>query len=119
MDVPGREAQHSGVGVDRFLSLDRPAAELAGAVIDAPGHPDAYSVGGALAFPVHHRLQVVHVPDDPDELLRLHEVEGDGAGDVLALGDDALGDVPDDRGLYETGLDAVPVQVLLESVYIH
>ena len=59
------------------------------------------------------RLQIVNSLDHPDELLRLHQVEGDGPVHALPLWDDALGDVPEHRGLDEAGLDAVPVQGLL------
>ena len=59
------------------------------------------------------RLQVVNSLDDPDELLRLHQVEGDGPVHALPRWDDALGDVPEHRGLDEAGLDAVLVQGLL------
>ena len=70
-------------------------------------------MGGAAAFPAHHRLQVVNSLGHPDELLRLHQVEGDGSVHELPLWDDALGDVPEHRGLHEAGLDAVLVQVVL------
>ena len=70
-------------------------------------------MGAALALPVHHRFEVVHVLDDPDQGLRLHQVERDGAGDVLPLGHYALGDVPYHRGLNQAGLGPVSVQVLL------
>ena len=62
-----------------------------------------------MALPTDHRLQVVNSLDYPDELLRLHQVEGDGSVHALLLWDDALGDVPDHRGLHEAGLDAVLV----------
>ena len=66
-------------------------------------------MGSALVLPPDHRVQVVNSLDYPDELLRLHQVEGDGPVHPLPLGDDALGDVPDHRGLHEAALDAVPV----------
>ena len=69
----------------------RPAAEGAGPVIEAPGHPDAEAVGRAAALPAHDRLQIVNSLDHPDELLRLHQVEGDGSVHALPLGDDAPG----------------------------
>lgn len=72
-------------------------------------------MGGAPAFPAHDGLQIVPVLDDPHQFLRLHEVERDGAGDGLALGYGALGDVPEDGGLDQTGLGAVPIQVLLRQ----
>ena len=70
-------------------------------------------MGGAAALPAHDRLQVVNSLDHPYELLRLHQVEGEGSVHALPLWDDALGDVPEHRGLDEAGLDAVPVQGLL------
>ena len=96
--------EHPGVGVDRLLPLYGPAAEGAGPVVEAPGDPDAEALGGAAALPAHDRLQIVNSLDHPYELLRLHQVEGDVAAHLLSLGDDALGDVPEHRGL-----DAVPV----------
>ena len=75
-------------------------------------------MGGAAALPPCDCLQVVHVLDDPDEGFRLHEVEGDSALDVLSLGHDALGDVPDHAGLDQGGLGAVPVQLLLGEVEV-
>ena len=47
----GREAQEAGVGVDRLLPEGGAAAELAGAVIEAPGHADADAVGDVPALP--------------------------------------------------------------------
>ena len=70
-------------------------------------------MGGAAALPAYDPLQVVNSLDYPDDLLGLHEVEWDGSVHALPLWDDALGDVPDHRGLHEVGLDAVPVQGLL------
>ena len=55
-----------------LLPLDGPAPELAGAVIEAPGYPDADPVGRALALPADDGFQVVHALHDPDEMLRLH-----------------------------------------------
>ena len=107
--VKPREA---GVLLGGLLPLDAPAAEDAGAVVDAPCHPDAEPVGTPAALPAGHDLQVVDPVHDPDKLLGLHEVEGDPAGDVLPLGDDAGGHVPYDRGLDQRGLDAVPVELL-------
>ncbi len=69
-------------------------------------------MGGAAALPAHDSLQVIDVLDDPYELLGLHEVEGDSAGDVLALGDDAHGYVADHRRLDDGGVRAVQVDVL-------
>ena len=89
------------------------APELAKAVIGPSCHPDAEAVGRAAALPAHDRLQIVNSLDHPDELLRLHQVEGDGSVHALPLGDDALGDVPEHHGLHEVGLDAVLVKVLL------
>ena len=43
--------------------------------------------------------KVVDVLDDPDQLLGLHQVEAYGTVDVLALGDDVFGYVPDDGAL--------------------
>ena len=105
--------EHPGVGVDRLLPLYGPAAEGAGPVVQAPGDPDAEAVGCAAVLPLDHRLQVVNSLDHPYELLRLHQVEGDGSVHALPLWDDALGDVPDHRGLDEAGQDAVSVHVLL------
>ena len=82
-------------------------------VVEAPGHPDAEALGGAAALPAHDRLQAVNSLDHPYELLRLHQVEGDGPVHALPLWDDAMGDVPEHRGLDEAGLDAVLVQGLL------
>ena len=113
VDVLGREPEHPGVGVDRLLPLYGPAAEGAGPVVQAPGHPDAEALGGAAPLPAHDRLQIVNSLDHPDELLRLHQVEGDGPVHALPLWDDALGDVPEHRGLDQSGLDAVLVQGLL------
>ena len=109
----GREPEHPGVGVYRLLPLYGPAAEGARPVVQAPGHPDAEALGRAAALPPDHRLQVVNSLDHPDELLRLHQVEGDGPVHALPLWDDALDDVPEHRGLHEAGLDAVLVQGLL------
>ena len=95
--------------MDRLIPFYGLAPEGAGPVVEAPRYTDAEPVGGALALPADHRFEVVDVLDDPDELLGLHQVEGDGAGDVLALGRDALGHVPCDGGLDQAGLDAVPV----------
>ena len=81
-------------------------------VVDAPCDPDAESVGAAPSFPSGDDLQVVHALHDPDQFLGFHQVERDSALDVLLLGDYALGDVPDDRGLDQGGLDSVPVQLL-------
>ena len=113
VDVLGREPEHPGVGVYRLLPLYGPAAEGAGPVVEAPGDPDAEVLGGAAALPAHDCLQVVNSLDHPYELLRLHQVEGDGSIHALSLWDDALGDVPDHRGLHEAGMDAVLVQSLL------
>ena len=112
VDVLGRQSQRAGIRVDCFLPLDGPAPELAGAVVEALGDPDADPVGGALALAADDSLQVVHALDDPDELLGFHQVEGYAALDVLALGDNALGDLADDRGLNEGGVGAVGVDVL-------
>ena len=68
-------------------------------------------MGSAAAFPAHHGLQVIDVLDDPDEGFGLHEVEWDVAGDGLALGNDPLGDIPDDHGLDHAGVGAVQVDV--------
>ena len=113
VDVLGGEAHHPGAGVYRLLPLYVPAAEGAGPVVQAPGDPDDEALGRAAALPADHRLQVVNSLDRPDELLRLHQVEGDGSVHALPLWDDALRDVPERRGLDEAGMDAVPVQVLL------
>ena len=118
VDVLGGEAQESGIGMDGFLPLDGAAPEGAGPVVDSAGDPDAQAMGAALAFPPHDGLQVVHLLEDPDQGFRLHQVEGNGAGDVLPLGDDPLGDdplgdIPDDGSLDQAGLGPVPVQVLL------
>ena len=115
VDGLGREAQHPGVGVDCLLPLYGSAAEGAGRVLETPGDPDAEAAGRAATLPPDHGLQVVNSLDYPDELFRLHQVEGDVAARQLPLGDDALGGVPDHRGLHQTGLGAVLVQVLLSQ----
>ena len=51
----------------RLLSLDGPAPEGRGAVVEALGYPDAHSVGGTSVLPAGDRLQVVDGVDDPDE----------------------------------------------------
>ena len=109
----GRESEQPRVLVDGLLPLDAPAAEGPGPVVDAPRHPDADSLGTAPAFPAGDDLQVVDAVHDPDQGLRLHQVERDPAGDVLPLGDDAGGDVPYHGGLDQGGLDSVPVQLRL------
>ena len=75
-------------------------------------------MGGAAPFPAHDGLQVVHVLDDPYQGFRFHEVERNPAVDVLPLGHDALGDIPDDGSLDQAGLGAVPVQALLGQVEV-
>ena len=109
----GGQPQEARYRRDRLIPFYGPAPEGAGLVVEAPGHPDAEPVGGALMLPADHRFEIVHVLDDPDQGFRLHQVEGDMAAHLLSLGDDALGDVPDHRGLHEAGLGAVPVQALL------
>ena len=106
-------ADHTPWPTAVFIPLYGSAPEGAGPVVQAPGRPDAEAVGGALALPPDHYLQVVHVLDQPGELLRLHQVEGDAAAHQLPLWDDALGDVSEYSRLHEAGLDAVPVQGLL------
>ena len=71
-----------------------------------------------MALPPDHHLQVVNFLDYPDELLRLHQVEWDGAARQLPLGDNPLGDIPDNRGLDQAGLGSVPVQALLGRVEV-
>ena len=61
----------------------------------SPGGP------GARPFPGSRLL------DYPDQGFRLHQVEGDWGAEALALGDDSLGDVPDDGGLDQAGLGVV------------
>ena len=51
VDVPGREAQQAGIGVDRILPLNGAAAECRGPGVEAPGYPDADPVGSAPALP--------------------------------------------------------------------
>ena len=97
--------------MDGFLPLDGPAPEGAGPVVDSAGDPDAQSMGGAAAFPPHDGLQVVDVLEDPYKLLGLHQVERDGAGNGLALGHYALGDIPDDCGLDQAPMCFLFVQV--------
>ena len=82
-------------------------------MVEAALRLDTDAVGRAASLLAHHGLYVVNALDHPDELLGLHQVEGHGAAHPLALGDDAPGYVPDHRRLYEAGLDAVPVQVVL------
>ena len=94
VDMLGGEAQEAGVVVHRLLPLDGATPEGAWPVVDAPGDADAEPVGGALPFPAHDGPQVVDVLDDPDQLLGLHQVEGDVAGHALPLWDDSLGDFP-------------------------
>ena len=101
--------------MDGFLPLDGAAPEGAGPVVDAPGNPDAQSVGSAPAFPAYDGLQVVDVLEYPYKLLRLHQVERDGAGDVLALGHDALGD----RGLDQAGLVQVDCEPIHQQIPGH
>ncbi len=108
----GGEAQEAGIGLRGLLSLDSAAAELAGAVIESLRHTDADSLGQSPALPSGDGFQVVHALDDPDKPLGLHQVEGDSALDVLALGDDAHGDVPYNRGLHDGRVCAVLVDAL-------
>ncbi len=55
---------------------------------------------------------------DPDEFLGLHEIERYAACDVLPVGDDALGDVPDDGGLDDLGEYPVLVHLGLGEVEV-
>ena len=48
----------------------------------------------------------------PDELLGLHKVDGDSGLDVLPLGDDSLGYLPDDRGFDHGREDSVLVDLV-------
>ena len=66
VEVLGGEAQESRIGMDGFLPLDGAAPEGAGAVVHAPGHPDADAVGYASALRAHHGLQIIHALDDRD-----------------------------------------------------
>ena len=68
-------------------------------------------MGTAAVLPAGYDLQVVDAVHDPDQGLRLHEVEGDPPLDVLPLGDDSGGHVPYDSGLDQCGLDSVPVEL--------
>ena len=103
VQVLGGEAQESGIGMEGLIPKGGSAAEGAGPVVDSAGDPDAQSMGGATALPAHDSLQVVDVLEDPYKLLRLHQVEGNSAGDGLALGYDALGDIQDNRSLDQAG----------------
>ncbi len=85
-----REALESGVGLDGLVPVDLPASEYSRPVVGALGNPDAEPVGLAAFFPPGDDLQVVDVPHDPDEGLRLHQVERDPGGDVLLLGHGCL-----------------------------
>ena len=95
--------------VDCLLPFDAPAPGCAGPVVDALGEPDAQPVAGAAAFPASYDFQVVDVLHDPDEFLGLHQVERHPAIDVLSVGDDALGDIPDNGSLDDLGEDSVLV----------
>ena len=92
--------------------LDGLAPKAAGAVVDASGDAYAEDVGGAAVLPAGLGLVVVDVLHDPDELSRLHEVEGDVAGGGLSLRRDAVGDVSEYGGLDHLGEDSVPVQLI-------
>ena len=75
-------------------------------------------MGVASSLPASNDLRVVDPFRDPEQSLRLHQVERGSAGDVQSLGDDALGDVPDDVGLDHCSKDAVPVQLLNGEVEV-
>ena len=84
-------------------------------MVEAPGYPVVDAVEGTATLPSRDGFQVVDAVDDPDKLLRLHQVEGDGTVHLLALGDDALGYVPYDRGLYRAGVGPVDVDFVPQS----
>ena len=85
-------------------------------------------MGAPPSLPTGDYFQVVDPVHDPDQGLRLHQVERYPAGDVLSLRDDALGDVPDDRGLHDgvqrpvlvrlAAGDSEMVQVPVETVLL-
>ena len=54
--------------VHGFLPFDCTASEGTGGVVDAPGDPDAQSVGGTAPFPAHDGLDVIDIVHDPDQL---------------------------------------------------
>ena len=91
----GGESQQAGVLVDGLVPFDAPAPEGPGLVVDTPGDLDAESVGAAPAFSAGDDLQVIDVLHDPDELLRLHQVER------VPAGDDVLGNDSDDSSLVQ------------------
>ena len=63
-------------------------------------------MGTAPSFPSGDGLMVFDPVHDPDQGFGFPQVERDPAGDVLSMVDDALDDVPVDRGKGHDGEDA-------------
>ena len=111
------EAQLCWNSISKAASL----VSLGGAVVGmliTPGDPDAQPLGGAAPFPAHDGLDVIDIVHDPDQLFRFHQVERYVPPDLLAVRDHSLGDLPQDRGLDEAGVDAMGVKLGLAQVEV-
>ena len=83
VDVLGGKTEQTRVLVHGFLPFDCTASEGTGAVVNAPGDPDAQSLGGAAPFPAHDGLDVVDTLRGSDQGLQLDQVKLSGAVDNL------------------------------------
>ena len=119
VEVLGGDAEQAGIGVDRDFAGMAAAAELAGAEVDAAGDADADAHRAAAELALGLGLVVPGILEDPNDVFRFHQVEGQAAAsDVHPFGQRALHHVAQDAGLDEPGVAAVVVELRLGEVEV-